>query len=317
MKYQHVCSPSSRTIIICFMIIIQSLDLLLLQVPLLVIPSSLITTSIRAPGVQAFHVTTTTGGSTMRHLRPQQHPNMHSSFLELASKTSSRTSTTTTKSKSTSTSTSTSTELNGMKRPIIDQIASTIFKLEQSRVESSSIVDEKGRYGEPMEWSEKNSLANRVSEFIASNSLGYLMKQFIADLIAGGDYDQDATREEITTFVGNDLSSTGTNTSNSNSNSSSSGKKVAMYSFTSCPFCRQAKDYFEENGIDYAVVELDELEGNKGNEIRAMLGKLTKRTSVPSIFINGSPIGGLNDGMPGLMPLVQSGELKTMLSSSS
>ena len=89
--------------------------------------------------------------------------------------------------------------------------------------------------------------------------------------------------------------------------------QVAMFSFTTCPFCRQAKDYFEENGIKYVSMELDELEGNKGNEIRASLGKMTKRTSVPAIFINGEEIGGLNDGMPGLMPLVESGELKKML----
>ncbi len=86
-----------------------------------------------------------------------------------------------------------------------------------------------------------------------------------------------------------------------------------MYSFTSCPFCRQAKDYFDDNGIVYKVVELDELDGNQGNEIRATLGKFCKRTSVPSIFINGEAIGGLNDGMPGLMPLVESGKLMEMI----
>ena len=55
--------------------------------------------------------------------------------------------------------------------------------------------------------------------------------------------------------------------------------------------------------------------GYEGNEIRATLGKLTKHTSVPSIFVkNGQPIGGLNDGMlPSLLPLAKSGELETMM----
>ena len=69
----------------------------------------------------------------------------------------------------------------------------------------------------------------------------------------------------------------------------------------------------DQEGIPYESIELDDLEGNKGNEMRAVLGKMTKRTSVPSIFINGKPIGGLNDGFPGLMPLATSGELQAML----
>lgn len=127
--------------------------------------------------------------------------------------------------------------------------------------------------------------------------MGYRMKQFIADIVAG-EYDEGAIRSEVEDFV---------------MKSESDGVDVVMFSFTSCPFCRQAKDYFDENGILYEAMELDELEGNKGNEIRAMLGKMTKRTSVPSIFIKGTAIGGLNDGMPGLMPLVQSGQLKALL----
>lgn len=143
-----------------------------------------------------------------------------------------------------------------------------------------------------MEWSEKDSMANKFSEIIATNSLGYQFKQFVADIIAG-EYDEGATQREIDSFV--------------------SKNKIAMYSFTTCPFCRQAKDYFDENGIKYTVIELDELEGNKGNEIRAALGKRIERTSVPSIFIKGTAIGGLNDGMPGLIPLAESGELQSML----
>ena len=184
------------------------------------------------------------------------------------------------------------TQLSEMKRPILDKVASTLFKLENDRVEASSVIDSKGRNGEPMEWSEKDSFANQFSEIIASNSLGYQFKQFVADVVAG-EYDEEATQKKIDSFV--------------------SKNKIAMYSFTTCPFCRQAKDYFDENGIKYTVVELDELEGNEGNEIRAALGKRIKRTSVPSIFIKGTPIGGLNDGMPGLLPLAESGELQTML----
>jgi len=179
-----------------------------------------------------------------------------------------------------------------MKRPILDQIASTIFKLENDRVASSSVLDEKGRNGEPMEWSESSSLTNRFSEIMADYA--YPFKQWIADIIAG-DYDNDAVDAGIEKFV------------------ATPNVPVVLYSFTTCPFCRRAKDYLEAEGIKYRAVELDTLDGNEGNEIRAALGRRTKRTSVPSIFVKGKYIGGCNDG-PGLLPLGESGELKRMLS---
>jgi glutaredoxin 3 len=185
----------------------------------------------------------------------------------------------------------TSTHRFAMKRPILDQMASFLFQLETDRVEKSSVVDEKGRRGEPMEWSERESVANQVSEFIASNDLGYRFKQFVADIVAG-EFDKEQTGAEIDSFI--------------------KDHPVAMFSFSTCPFCRRAKDFLEENAISYESLELDELPGNRGNEIRAMLGRKTRRTSVPSIFIGGQYIGGCNDG-PGLLPLAESGQLKVYL----
>jgi len=191
---------------------------------------------------------------------------------------------------------STMTALFQMKRPLLDQIASTIFNLEMDRVEASSVTDDQGRNGEPMEWASDDSLANKFSQLVAGNDIGYKFKQWVADIVAG-EYDQLQVEAYVNQFVDPDSKSC----------------KVQMFSFTTCPFCRSAKDYLETEGIPYQSIELDELEGNKGNEIRATLGKITKRTSVPSIFINGQAIGGLNDGLPGLMPLAKSGQLKEML----
>jgi glutaredoxin 3 len=179
-----------------------------------------------------------------------------------------------------------------MKRPLLDQIATALFKLENNRVAASSVEDDHGRMGEPMEWSESTSLANKFSTVVASNPLGYRFKQWVADIVAG-DYNQEQVNTTINDFIENN--------------------PVAMFSFTTCPFCRRAKDLLEERNISYTAMELDELEGTAGNEIRAVLGKRTKRTSVPSIFIGGQYIGGCNDGNPGLVPLVESGELQNML----
>jgi glutaredoxin 3 len=184
-----------------------------------------------------------------------------------------------------------STGLKDMKRPILDQIATALFKLENNRVEASSVPDEKGRIGEPMEWSDGASSANKFSELIASNPLGYRFKQWVADIVAG-EYDEAAVSATVDEFIAQN--------------------EIAMFSFTTCPFCRRAKDALDEQGLSYQSLELDELGGNKGNEIRAILGKKTKRTSVPSIFIRGQYIGGCNDG-PGLLPLMQSGEFDKLL----
>ena len=77
------------------------------------------------------------------------------------------------------------TQLYEMKRPLLDQVASTLFNLEMTRVESSSTTDSKGRKGEPMEWAESDSLANKFSQIVAGNNIGYAFKQFVADIVAG------------------------------------------------------------------------------------------------------------------------------------
>jgi hypothetical protein len=55
-------------------------------------------------------------------------------------------------------------------------------------------MDEKGRVREPIEWSENSSFVNQFSEMVASNSVGYKFKQWIADIVLG-DFDKEATNE--------------------------------------------------------------------------------------------------------------------------
>ena len=80
-----------------------------------------------------------------------------------------------------------------------------------------------------------------------------------------------------------------------------------MYSFTSCPFCKKAKELLDDKGAKYTVYELDERPD--GAALRARIGARTGRTSVPAIWVGADYIGGLNDGAPGLLPLDKVGDL--------
>ena len=66
-------------------------------------------------------------------------------------------------------------------------------------------------------------------------------------------------------------------------------------------------------GVEPKCVELDQ-PFSKGNPLRAELGRLVGRTSVPAIFIGGEYVGGCEDGpsdaAPGLLPLAFKGTLQ-------
>jgi len=64
-------------------------------------------------------------------------------------------------------------------------------------------------------------------------------------------------------------------------------------------------------GVSFQAIELDQM-GDEGKALRAQLGVMTGRTSVPNIWIAGEGIGGCNDG-PGIMTLQREGKLEPML----
>lgn len=176
-------------------------------------------------------------------------------------------------------------QAQAMQRPALDWFATALLKLENARVGASSETDAQGRNGEPMAWADAGSLANALSEVMASGP-GYAFKQFVADRVAG-DYDEAAVNAVLENHI----------------HASVNTGSVALFSFTTCPFCRKAKDMLEAEGVPYVSLELDERAD--GNALRAALGKRTGRTSVPNVFVQGESIGGCNDGNPGLVKLLE------------
>ncbi|XP_026053843.1 glutaredoxin 2 isoform X3 [Carassius auratus] len=68
---------------------------------------------------------------------------------------------------------------------------------------------------------------------------------------------------------------------------------VVIFSKTTCPYCKMAKNVFNEIGAAYKVVELDQ--HNDGGRLQETLAQMTGARTVPRVFINGQCIGGGTD----------------------
>ncbi|MEO0533716.1 MAG: glutaredoxin 3 [Cyanobacteria bacterium P01_A01_bin.123] len=82
---------------------------------------------------------------------------------------------------------------------------------------------------------------------------------------------------------------------------------VEIYTWSTCPFCRRAKQLLDQKGLHYTEYTLDGDEAARD----AMVARGTNgRRSVPQIFINDQHIGGSDD----LYHLDAVGELDKLLS---
>ena len=138
----------------------------------------------------------------------------------------------------------------GTKDPIAGLPASKFLSSPRRAVGVLPEQEEDGWAGEPSAWAESDSFTQKLSAFTQNNLSGF--KQFVAEQVAG-EFDADAVDAAIEAEV--------------------SRGGVLMYSFTSCPFCKKAKELLDDKGASYVVVELDELAD--GAARRARLGART------------------------------------------
>jgi len=137
-------------------------------------------------------------------------------------------------------------------------------------------------------------IADGIQNFLTNSPLNEAKLALVRSL--AGEYDVDATKTKLNNLI------SGTDSNN----------KVCMFSFTTWPFCIKAKAILDDRSIGYTVVELNEVDDGKA--LRAEMANLLGRTSVPAIFIDGTFIGGCNDGpMGGIVKLAESGKLDEML----
>ena len=69
-------------------------------------------------------------------------------------------------------------------------------------------------------------------------------------------------------------------------------KKVVIYSTRICPYCMRAKNFFEKKNISFDEIRIDQ----DSAQMQKMM-ELSKRQSVPQIFIGDYHVGGFDDLM--------------------
>lgn len=138
-------------------------------------------------------------------------------------------------------------------------------------------------------------LQMRWKIFQDSNEKGYNFKQSMANVLAG-EYDQEKARKEVEEL--------------------SVSAPCVIFAWQASPSCKKAFEQLDKAGVQYKVVRLDD-PWDEGNALRAELGKMVGRSSVPAIFIGGKYVGGFDGGVsdeaPGILDMAFKGTLRPML----
>ena len=82
------------------------------------------------------------------------------------------------------------------------------------------------------------------------------------------------------------------------------GSRVVVYVTTFCAYCVRVKMLLDRRGIPYDVIDV-----SGDHERREWLVGVTKRRTVPQVFIDGVPVGGFDD----VSELDRSGRLRELL----
>jgi glutaredoxin len=169
-----------------------------------------------------------------------------------------------------------------------------------------------------------------------SNGEGYGFKQVVADVLAG-EFDRDAVSQTIEETVasapcGKSLCRAVLRRYKQFTNAFISHRAfcgrshlfhfpsttTVMYTWESSPSCKKAVEAFAVTGAQPKIVRLDD-PWEEGNPVRATLGRMVGRTSVPFVFVGGTYIGGFDGGLEGnpdasgMVDLAFQGKLREML----
>lgn len=63
---------------------------------------------------------------------------------------------------------------------------------------------------------------------------------------------------------------------------------VTLYGLSTCSHCRRAREYLEENEVEFNCVYVDKLEGDERASVIETVRKLNPRLSFPTILVSGA-----------------------------
>jgi glutaredoxin len=162
-------------------------------------------------------------------------------------------------------------------------------------VRSSNVVLRASSADDDVVENVKQVLTTSFRIFQESQQEGAGYKQIIANVLAG-DYDQETVTAKTNELI--------------------NSAPCVMFTWKSSPSCKSAIQAMDVCGFDYTAIPLDD-PWNEGNEMRAAMGKMVGRTSLPMVFIGGQYVGGFDGGLdqdaPGLVELAFKGSLQSKL----
>lgn len=62
--------------------------------------------------------------------------------------------------------------------------------------------------------------------------------------------------------------------------------KVVLYALSTCAWCRKAKAFLDENGVEYELTYVDLLEGEAREQVIEEVRKWNPRRSFPTVVID-------------------------------
>ncbi|CAJ1937678.1 unnamed protein product [Cylindrotheca closterium] len=136
----------------------------------------------------------------------------------------------------------------------------------------------------------------RYGLFQKAQGEGYDFKQATACALAG-DYDQAAVKAKVEELI--------------------QSAPCVMFTWESSPSCKKAIEAFDKvGGVNVKIVRMDD-PWDEGNPMRAEIGKMVGKSSVPMIFVGGEYVGGydagVSDDAPGILDMAFKGTLRPKL----
>lgn len=70
--------------------------------------------------------------------------------------------------------------------------------------------------------------------------------------------------------------------------------RIKVFALSTCPYCRQARAYLTDNGVEFDVVEVDTLTGQERADAIDEVKRLSGGTSFPVTVADGTVVVGFD-----------------------